>query len=104
MHHHCQALAHPAAPKLLRLACTHARAGVRLSRPLLLVSDLDDTLLPCKLPQLPQHEQAAAVFREVWNRSRALGLPCKFVINTGRWGGTWLCQGLNAFSKCFCCW
>uniref|UniRef100_A0A383V3B4 Sucrose phosphatase-like domain-containing protein n=1 Tax=Tetradesmus obliquus TaxID=3088 RepID=A0A383V3B4_TETOB len=58
--------------------------GARLSRPLLLVSDLDDTLLPCKLPQLPQHEQAAAAFRDVWNRSRALGLSCKFVINTGR--------------------
>jgi hypothetical protein len=60
-------------------------AGACLSRPLLLVSDLDDTLLPCKLPQQPQHEQAAAAaVRDAWNRSRALGISCKFVINTGR--------------------
>ncbi|KAF6261087.1 sucrose-6F-phosphate phosphohydrolase-domain-containing protein [Scenedesmus sp. NREL 46B-D3] len=83
---------HPTAPITEQAALRTAAAaimpatavGVRLSRPLLLVSDLDDTLLPCKLPQQPQHEQAAAAFKEVWNRSRSLGMSCKFVINTGR--------------------
>lgn len=58
-----------------------ASAGSQLSKPLLLVSDLDDTLLG---HGTTAHDSSSATFKTVWERSRALGIPCKLAINTGR--------------------
>eukprot|EP00878_Enallax_costatus_P008510 GHUV01008895.1.p3 GENE.GHUV01008895.1~~GHUV01008895.1.p3 ORF type:complete len:130 (+),score=36.95 GHUV01008895.1:2993-3382(+) len=56
-------------------------AGSQLIKPLLLVSDLDDTLLGNAIKDVDSH---STTFKTVWERSRALGINCKLAINTGR--------------------
>eukprot|EP00878_Enallax_costatus_P017652 GHUV01018546.1.p3 GENE.GHUV01018546.1~~GHUV01018546.1.p3 ORF type:complete len:111 (+),score=39.19 GHUV01018546.1:561-893(+) len=58
-----------------------ALAGSQLIKPLLLVSDLDDTLLGNAIKDVDSH---STTFKTVWERSRALGINCKLAINTGR--------------------
>jgi len=60
------------------------RAGAaygRLAKPLLLVSDLDDTLIG----STPAADASTAAFKAVWDRSRAAGVNCTLAINTGRY-------------------
>eukprot|EP00195_Chlamydomonas_chlamydogama_P002273 CAMPEP_0202919216 /NCGR_PEP_ID=MMETSP1392-20130828/75321_1 /ASSEMBLY_ACC=CAM_ASM_000868 /TAXON_ID=225041 /ORGANISM="Chlamydomonas chlamydogama, Strain SAG 11-48b" /LENGTH=237 /DNA_ID=CAMNT_0049612501 /DNA_START=466 /DNA_END=1176 /DNA_ORIENTATION=+ len=54
---------------------------VPLKRPLLLVSDLDDTIISG-----PEHDLTAAMLREFldYNRRTSEGAMCKLVVNTGR--------------------
>jgi hypothetical protein len=56
----------------------------RLVKPLLLVSDLDDTLV-AHTTAAPGADVASAAFKAMWEGSRAAGINCKLAINTGRW-------------------
>lgn len=59
----------------------------RLLKPLLLVSDLDDTLV-AHTTAAPGADAASAAFKAMWEGSRAAGINCKLAINTGRWATT----------------
>lgn len=79
--------------------------GARLAAPLLLVADLDDTLIS-KNAEL---DAGSAAFKALWERSSAAGMRCKLAINTGRqvqWdqGQAWLVQCLaqGSLGTCNC--
>lgn len=55
----------------------------RLLKPLLLVSDLDDTLV-AHTTSAPGSDAASAAFKAMWESSKAAGIHCKLAINTGR--------------------
>jgi hypothetical protein len=61
--------------------------GSLLLKPLLLVSDLDDTLVQHTFEGAQGAETAAAAFKDLWERSKAAGINCKLAVNTGRWVG-----------------
>lgn len=58
--------------------------GSLLLKPLLLVSDLDDTLVQHTFEGAQGAETAAAAFKDLWERSKAAGINCKLAVNTGR--------------------
>jgi hydroxymethylpyrimidine pyrophosphatase-like HAD family hydrolase len=61
---------------------TSTAAGI-LTKPLLLVSDLDDTLVQ-HAQDVPGADAASAALKAIWERSRDAGVRCKLAINTGR--------------------
>lgn len=61
-----------------------ASAGI-LTRPLLLVSDLDDTLVQ-HTHNVPGADAASAALKAIWERSRDAGVHCKLAIYKGRCG------------------
>jgi hypothetical protein len=56
-----------------------------LLKPLLLVSDLDDTLMQHTFKGAQDADTATAALKALWERSKAAGVGCKLAINTGRW-------------------
>lgn len=58
--------------------------NAHLTKPLLLVSDLDDTLTQNTLQDVQHADAASAAFKGMWETSRAAGINCKLAINTGR--------------------
>lgn len=58
--------------------------STQLTKPLLLVSDLDDTLTRNTLLDVPNADAATSAFKAMWEASRAAGIDCKLAINTGR--------------------
>ena len=58
-----------------------AAASSQLVRPLILVSDLDDTLIG----STPAADAATAAFKVMWDRSKAAGVRCTLAVNTGRY-------------------
>lgn len=83
-----QILASTARPPAAVVAAMHhttavAAAGI-LTRPLLLVSDLDDTLVQ-HTHNVPGTDAASAALKAIWERSRDAGVRCKLAINKGRY-------------------
>ena len=60
--------------------------AAKLSKPLLLVSDLDDTLARHTAWDVPHAaaDAATSALKAMWESSRAAGIRCKLAINTGR--------------------
>jgi hypothetical protein len=62
------------------LSTTQNMRRPHLTRKLLMVSDLDDTMVGvCK-----ESDAYTAAFRDFWHQAQASGHPCKLVYNTGR--------------------
>lgn len=55
-----------------------------LTQPLLLVSDLDDTMT-----YHSELDHATHQFKQLWDHARGR-MDCKLVFNTGRWAAAWV--------------